>query len=235
MASDPLLNRPFHGRYVIRRKLGSGGMADVYLAEDEELGRKVALKMLNERHARDEQFVERFRREAQSAAGLNHPNIVSVFDRGQAEATYYISMEYLDGPTLIKEVRTPAGHALVKLHPRKLAQATKPETAAAIRDMMVKVVQSGTGTHAQIPGVTVAGKTGTAAQLPGVTVAGKTGTAETGTSGRNNAWFICFAPAERPRVAIAVAVEGTSGTGGEVAAPIAKAVLQALLPPTSNA
>src|SRR5918911_3118020 len=109
--TDTLLNRRFHGRYVIRRKLGSGGMADVYLAEDEELGRKVALKMLNERHARDEQFVERFRREAQSAAGLNHPNIVSVFDRGQAEATYYISMEYLDGPTLkellVRHGRTP--------------------------------------------------------------------------------------------------------------------------------
>ena len=73
-------------------------MADVYLAEDEELGRKVALKMLNERHARDEQFVERFRREAQNAAGLNHPHIVSIFDRGQAEGTYYIAMEYLDGP-----------------------------------------------------------------------------------------------------------------------------------------
>ena len=75
-------------------------MAEVYLAEDEELGRKVALKMLNERHARDEQFVERFRREAQNAAGLNHPNIVSIYDRGQAEGTYYIAMEYLDGPTL---------------------------------------------------------------------------------------------------------------------------------------
>ena len=75
-------------------------MADVYLAEDQELGRQVALKMLNERHAADEQFVERFRREAQNAAGLNHPNIVSIFDRGQAEGTYYIAMEFLDGRTL---------------------------------------------------------------------------------------------------------------------------------------
>jgi serine/threonine-protein kinase len=75
-------------------------MADVYLAEDQELGRRVALKLLNDRHAADDQFVERFRREAQSAAGLNHPNIVSIFDRGRAEGTYYIAMEYLDGRTL---------------------------------------------------------------------------------------------------------------------------------------
>ncbi|MBV8080456.1 MAG: Stk1 family PASTA domain-containing Ser/Thr kinase [Actinobacteria bacterium] len=106
--TDTLLNRVFDGRYLVERKLGSGGMADVYLAEDQELGRNVALKMLNERHAADEQFVERFRREAQSAAGLNHPNIVSIFDRGQAEGTYYIAMEYLDGRTL-KELITSKG------------------------------------------------------------------------------------------------------------------------------
>jgi beta-lactam-binding protein with PASTA domain len=100
MATDPLLNKLFDGRYLILRKLGSGGMADVYLAEDKELGRRVALKLLDDRHANDDQFVERFRREAQSAAGLNHPNIVSIFDRGQAEGTYYIAMEYLDGRTL---------------------------------------------------------------------------------------------------------------------------------------
>jgi serine/threonine-protein kinase len=98
--TDTLLNRVFDRRYVVLRKLGSGGMADVYLAEDQELGRRVALKMLNDRHASDDQFVERFRREAQSAAGLNHPNIVSIFDRGHAEGTYYIAMEYLDGRTL---------------------------------------------------------------------------------------------------------------------------------------
>jgi serine/threonine-protein kinase len=100
MATDPLLNKEFDRRYMVMRKLGSGGMADVYLAEDKELGRRVALKLLNERHANDDQFVERFRREAQSAAGLNHPNIVSIFDRGQAEGTYYIAMEYLEGRTL---------------------------------------------------------------------------------------------------------------------------------------
>jgi eukaryotic-like serine/threonine-protein kinase len=98
--TDTLIDRLFDKRYMIKRKLGSGGMADVYLAEDQELGRRVALKLLDDRHASDEQFVERFRREAQSAAGLNHPNIVSIFDRGRAEGTYYIAMEYLDGRTL---------------------------------------------------------------------------------------------------------------------------------------
>jgi eukaryotic-like serine/threonine-protein kinase len=100
MATDPWINELFDGRYRIERRLGSGGMADVYLAADQVLGRRVALKLLNERHANDDQFVERFRREAQSAAGLNHPNIVSIFDRGQAEGTYYIAMEYLEGRTL---------------------------------------------------------------------------------------------------------------------------------------
>ena len=97
---DRLIGTLFHGRYRVERKLGSGGMADVYLAEDEELGRKVALKVLNERHANDEQFVERFKREARNAAGLNHPHIVRVYDRGEVNGTYYIAMEYLDGPTL---------------------------------------------------------------------------------------------------------------------------------------
>src|SRR5581483_86584 len=86
--------------YRIVRKLGAGGMADVYLAEDQELGRRIAIKILNDRHANDDQFIERFRREAKNAAALNHPNIVSIFDRGQAEDTYYIAMEYLDGRTL---------------------------------------------------------------------------------------------------------------------------------------
>ncbi len=83
-------------------------MANVYLAEDQELGRSVAIKMLDERHSQDEQFVERFRREAKNAAGLSHPNIVSIYDRGQAEGTYYIAMEYLEGRTL-KELLVTRG------------------------------------------------------------------------------------------------------------------------------
>ena len=82
------------------RRLGSGGMADVWLAEDTHLQRQVALKVLHRRFAQDREFVERFQREAESAAGLQHPNIVSVFDRGEFEGTYYIAMQYVEGPTL---------------------------------------------------------------------------------------------------------------------------------------
>jgi eukaryotic-like serine/threonine-protein kinase len=112
--SDSLIDTLFDGRYRIERKLGAGGMADVYLAEDQELGRRVAIKILNGRHANDDQFIERFRREAKNAAALNHPNIVSIYDRGEAEDTYYIAMEYLDGRTL-KELIVSRGAAPVNV------------------------------------------------------------------------------------------------------------------------
>src|SRR5207253_314814 len=83
-----------------------------YLAEDQELGRRVAIKILNDRHAADDQFIERFRREAKNAAGLSHPNIVSIYDRGEAEGTYYIAMEFLDGRSL-KELIVGRGPAPV--------------------------------------------------------------------------------------------------------------------------
>jgi serine/threonine-protein kinase len=112
--SDSLIDTLFDGRYRIVRKLGSGGMADVYLAEDQELGRRVAIKILDGRHANDDQFIERFRREAKNAAALNHPNIVSIYDRGEAEDTYYIAMEYLDGRTL-KELIVGHGQAPMRV------------------------------------------------------------------------------------------------------------------------
>jgi eukaryotic-like serine/threonine-protein kinase len=87
-------------RYRIDRKIGSGGMADVWLAEDTELDREVAIKILHDRFAQDGEFVQRFQREAQSAAGLQHPNVVGVFDRGEFLDTYFIAMEYVDGPSL---------------------------------------------------------------------------------------------------------------------------------------
>ncbi|MGI8413396.1 MAG: Stk1 family PASTA domain-containing Ser/Thr kinase [Solirubrobacteraceae bacterium] len=96
------------GRYKVLSRLGSGGMADVFLAQDGQLGRKVALKLLHGRFAEDPGFVERFRREAQSAAGLQHPNVVSVYDRGAYDGTYYIAMEYLPGRTLKQVIRDDA-------------------------------------------------------------------------------------------------------------------------------
>ncbi|HWE58965.1 MAG TPA: Stk1 family PASTA domain-containing Ser/Thr kinase [Solirubrobacteraceae bacterium] len=96
------------GRYRVLHRLGAGGMADVYLAQDEQLDRQIALKLLHRRFAEDPGFVERFRREAQAAASLQHPNVVSVFDRGSFEGTYYIAMEFLEGRTLKRLIREEA-------------------------------------------------------------------------------------------------------------------------------
>jgi beta-lactam-binding protein with PASTA domain/tRNA A-37 threonylcarbamoyl transferase component Bud32 len=87
-------------RYRLLGRLGSGGMADVWCAQDSLLNRRVALKFLHPRFAQDEQFVERFRREASAAAGLQHPNVVGVFDRGTVNGTHYIAMEYVEGASL---------------------------------------------------------------------------------------------------------------------------------------
>ncbi len=92
-------------RYEVIRSLGGGGMARVYLARDEVLGRDVALKVLREQFAEDAQFVERFEREARSAASLSHPSIVSVYDRGEAaDGTAYIAMEHVGGGTLKERI-----------------------------------------------------------------------------------------------------------------------------------
>jgi beta-lactam-binding protein with PASTA domain/tRNA A-37 threonylcarbamoyl transferase component Bud32 len=93
------------GRYRVVSRLGSGGMADVYCAEDLQLGRRVALKVLYRRFAEDQEFVERFRREASSAAGLQHQHVVSVYDRGEYDGTYWIAMEYLDGRSLKRVIQ----------------------------------------------------------------------------------------------------------------------------------
>jgi eukaryotic-like serine/threonine-protein kinase len=98
--SDLMEGAVVDGRYRVLRRIGSGGMADVYCAEDSHLGREVALKVLHRRFAQDAEFVERFRREASAAAGLQHPHVVGIFDRGEHEGTYYIAMEHLRGRTL---------------------------------------------------------------------------------------------------------------------------------------
>jgi len=93
------------GRYALSEKLGSGGMADVYLARDEALGRLVAVKVLKSALAADAQLVERFRIEAHAAAQLNHPNIVAVYDRGLAGGAPFIAMEYVRGESLKERLR----------------------------------------------------------------------------------------------------------------------------------
>jgi peptidoglycan glycosyltransferase len=115
-------------------------------------------------------------------------------------------------PRLVERVKDPDGRTVEVVKPSRESDVMKPATAAALAGMMSQVVKEGTGT---------------AAALSGIDVAGKTGTAEVG--GTNQAWFIAFAPAQNPRVAIAVTVERTSGQGGTVAAPIAKRVMETLL------
>jgi peptidoglycan glycosyltransferase len=117
-------------------------------------------------------------------------------------------------PYVVSRVVGPDHHTVSKTKPESLGRAIKPGTAATLTDMMESVVTGGTGT---------------AAQIPGVRVAGKTGTAETGVSHNNTTWFISFAPAENPRVAVAVALENQTGTGGATAAPIAKQLMEELL------
>jgi peptidoglycan glycosyltransferase len=117
-------------------------------------------------------------------------------------------------PYVVDRIVKPGGEILTKTQPEEFSRAVSPETAAQLNGMMQLVVESGTGT---------------AAQIPGTPVAGKTGTAETGRPGANDTWFICFAPADNPRVAVAVALSDQAGTGGTTAAPVARAIMEAVL------
>jgi peptidoglycan glycosyltransferase len=122
-------------------------------------------------------------------------------------------------PYLVEAVRSSDLTVVAQTEPAELPRAVSTGTAAALRDMMVAVVASGTGR---------------AAQISGVQVAGKTGTAQTTADAAPHAWFTAFAPADAPRIAVAVIVEnggsmGNEATGGAVAAPIARAVIQAAL------
>ena len=125
MSDTPSTPTVFNDRYELHRKLARGGMADVYLARDLLLDRPVAVKVLFAEHARDELFVERFRREAQAAANLNHPNIVAVYDWGQQFGTYFIVMEYIEGRPLSEIVHTEG-----PLHPNRAAEVTADVAAA---------------------------------------------------------------------------------------------------------
>ncbi|MDA7025909.1 Stk1 family PASTA domain-containing Ser/Thr kinase [Bacillus sp. CLL-7-23] len=109
-----LIGKRINGRYQILRVIGGGGMANVYLAEDIILDREVAIKVLRFDFVHDADFIRRFRREAQSAASLDHPNIVSIYDVGEEDNIYYIVMEYVEGMTL-KEYINQNG----ALHPKE--------------------------------------------------------------------------------------------------------------------
>ncbi len=115
----------FNGRYELHRRLGRGGMAEVSLARDQLLDRPVAVKALFPEFATDPAFVERFRREATAAANLNHPNIVGVYDWGEAEGTYFIVMEYVDGRSLSEILRAEG-----PLHPDRVADVGADVAAA---------------------------------------------------------------------------------------------------------
>lgn len=117
-------------------------------------------------------------------------------------------------PRLVERIVAPDGNVIQRFDEQEWMRAVEPSTAADLTAMMTLAVESGTGV---------------AAQIPGISVAGKTGTAETGVAGRNNTWFIAFAPADRPEVAVAVALSDQAGTGGGTAAPIARAIIEAAL------
>ena len=121
-------------RYRVLRKIGAGGMADVYCAEDTHLGRNVALKLLHARFAQDQEFVERFRREASSAAGLQHPNVVGVYDRGEFDGTYYIAMEYCEGQSLKEIVAAHTARSGARDRDREADAGGGPLRASPQRD-----------------------------------------------------------------------------------------------------
>jgi peptidoglycan glycosyltransferase len=117
-------------------------------------------------------------------------------------------------PYLVRLIRSPGGKVVVRHEPKEVGRVMKTQTAQVLTDMMVSAVSAGTGT---------------AAQISGVEVAGKTGTAETGVAGRNTTWFVAFAPASDARIAVSVALENQTGTGGGTAAPIAREIMTTAL------
>ena len=122
-------------------------------------------------------------------------------------------------PYVVDRIVSPKGKVVTRTKPAELRRAVSTDTARKVQEMMLAVVANGTGTRAQVPGLTIGGKTGTA---------------ETGIRGSNTVWFICFAGKDKPEVALAVVVEQQNSTGGQTAAPIAHDVLQALLPSAAN-
>ncbi len=146
------------GRYRLEASIGSGGMAEVFRGQDTTLDRQVAIKVLAPQFARDPSFVERFRREAQAAARLNHPNIVNVYDTGVDGDTNYIVMEYVEGrtlaeylagggklaPTKAAEIGEKVAEALAAAHAQGVIHRDiKPANIMVTRDGRVKVMDFG--------------------------------------------------------------------------------------------
>src|SRR5205809_1287834 len=126
------------GFYQILSQLGAGGMGEVYLAEDRRLGRKVALKVLPAFFTRNEERVRRFKQEARAASALNHPNVATIYEIGEADQTIYIAMEYVEGRTLA-----------AKINERQLEAAQIIEIAAQVADALDAAHTRGT-THRDI-------------------------------------------------------------------------------------
>lgn len=153
-----MIDKVLANRYKIEEKIGDGGMAVVYRGYDKILNRSVTVKVLRAQFALDENFVRRFKREAQSAASLSHPNVVNIYDVGEEDGTYYIVMEYIDGKSL-KELITEKGkipvnaavkiahqicEALVHAHKNKIIHRDiKPHNILLTRDGRVKVTDFG--------------------------------------------------------------------------------------------
>jgi tRNA A-37 threonylcarbamoyl transferase component Bud32 len=168
-------------RYTLIELLGGGGMAEVYLAHDDVLDREVALKILRNQYANDEEFVERFRREAQSAARLSHPNIVSIYDRGRSDdGAYYIAMEHVQRGTLKDRIKrdgalTPDVAAGVALQIADALQAAhesgvihrdiKPQNVLVTRTGDVKVTDFGIARAASSPLTQTSAVLGTAGYM----------------------------------------------------------------------
>ena len=148
--------RASFGHYQISTLLGSGGMGEVYLADDTKLGRKVAIKFLNEKYSKDEDLLNRFIQEAKAASALNHPNLITVYEIGEHEGSHYMAAEYIDGQTLrerMKErltfddalsIAVQTAEALSAAHQAGIVHRdVKPENIMVRSDGYVKVLDFG--------------------------------------------------------------------------------------------
>ena len=160
------------GRYELEQQVGSGGMSKVYRAHDRLLERTVALKILHEHYSQDEEYVERFRREARAVAQLAHPNVVTVIDRGEHESRQYIVFEYVDGENLkqlveregplpvrqIIELGLQVAHALASAHARGVVHRdVKPQNVLLSEEGVPKVTDFGIARTSDVESVTLTG------------------------------------------------------------------------------